>query len=233
MTREWNETLATWETYDGANSWTTPGGDRAHIALDTKLIDGSTTGWYSWDITSLVQSWLDSTNESYGMMFNSSSDNVWQGFYTSDETIMTEYRPILRVTHYNEKSMLEASDDLTLLDSNDNVIDYVAWGADAGADDDDAVSAGHWPDAAFIDTTPLSEGQTLGRDKNSADTDTPDDWENATSGQADPFGVNSTGATSGARNAYTIPEFGDYAFLAVNIAVIMIIIIGKKKKCER
>jgi len=76
----------------------------------------------------------------------------------------------------------------------------------------------------------MSEGQTLGRDKNSADTDTPDDWENATGNQADPFGINAALAhTMGARNI-DIPEFGDYVFGMLNIAVISIILFCKRSR---
>jgi hypothetical protein len=119
----------------------------------------------------------------------------------------------------NPSSMLDANDDLTLLDNNDAVIDYVAWGADPGTDDDDAVNAGQWTAGNYVDTTGLSEGDSLGRDKDSNDTDLPDDWENPSSSQADPYGVNATVLTQGARNL-DIPEFDDLIFPIMFIALV-------------
>jgi hypothetical protein len=91
-------------------------------------------------------------------------------------------------------NMLEATDDLALLDSSGNIIDYVAWGGDAGTDDDLAVTRGEWTDGTYIDTSLLQENETIGRDKDSTDTNSPADWENVTN-EADPYGVNATMAT--------------------------------------
>ncbi len=126
--------------------------------------------------------------------------------------------------------MLENTDDLTLLDSNDDVIDYVAWGDDAGDDDDDAVSIGKWTNSEYVDSSLFIENQTLGRDKDSNDTDLPSDWENATS-YADPFGVDRStenGSSPGAQNIdFIIPEFSD-VFIPV-IAIIALFVTLRKK----
>ena len=85
-----------------------------------------------------------------------------------------------------------------------------------------------WTNATYIDTTGLSEAETLGRDASQTDTNVPDDWESG--GVADPYGSDSEIETPGAVN---IPEFDEYVTGLLSVAVIMIIITGKKKKCER
>jgi len=88
------------------------------------------------------------------------------------------------------------------------IIDYVAWsGPDleypGGDTHDDAVAAGIWPTGAVFETTRTDEGtrgQTLrhggsiGRDAQSADTDSPDDWDFS-------GGVDAVYASPGAFNA--------------------------------
>jgi len=107
--------------------------------------------------------------------------------------------------------MFNGVDDIALLDTQGHLVDYIAWGADQGGDDDSAAAVGLWDDGDFINTSMLSAGQTIGRDKNSNDTDQPEDWHNAT-GYADPFGIDRStlnGSTQGYRNWDGIPEFSD------------------------
>lgn len=49
---DWVEASATWNKYDGANTWTTPGGDMA--TPEVTLGDITTTGWKSFDIKTIV-----------------------------------------------------------------------------------------------------------------------------------------------------------------------------------
>ncbi|MCK5561507.1 MAG: lamin tail domain-containing protein, partial [Thermoplasmata archaeon] len=120
-------------------------------------------------------------------------------------------------------NMLETIDDLTLLDNNGSIIDYVAWGGDAGIDDTAAAAAGEWTDGAYVDTSELLVNETIGRNKESTDTNSPADWEHPSSTRADPFGVNATNQTAGAQNLdCIIPEFD---ILAVPIAILTLITI--------
>jgi hypothetical protein len=119
-------------------------------------------------------------------------------------------------------NMLDDTDDLELINSRGAIIDYVAWGGDPGSDDDDAVTAGEWTDGEYVDTSLIVENETIGRDRDSNDTNSPSDWENATN-EADPFGVNATHATPGAQNIdCIIPEFD---ILAIPIMLISVIIL--------
>jgi hypothetical protein len=108
------------------------------------------------------------------------------------------------------------------MDNNSNIIDYVAWGGDPGKSDDTAVITDQWFDGAYIDTSTLQANETIGRDKDSNDTNTPSDWENSTTSRADPFGVNATRKTPGTQNVdHIIPEFPMFV-LPIMIIVIFI-----------
>jgi hypothetical protein len=123
-------------------------------------------------------------------------------------------------------SFLDDIDDLALLDNSGNIIDYVAWGGDVGADDDSAVAVGEWPNGAFVDTSQLLQNETIGRDRNSNDTNTPSDWQNGTT-RADPYGVNGSISTPGAQNIDTIiPEFNIIA-MPIGLVAILILFINR------
>lgn len=62
------------------------------------------------------------------------------------------------------------------LHNAETITDFVAWGDDAGDDDDIASDAGIWTEHTYVDTSMLGEGQTIGRDRWSTDTDKIDDW---------------------------------------------------------
>jgi len=111
-------------------------------------------------------------------------------------------------------TMFENSDDLVLLNGEGTIIDYIAWGADSGTDDDAAVTAGEWTNGEYIDTSELLLGETIGRDKDSTDTNTPSDWENSNYNTADPFGIDSNITTPGAQNLYDIPL--EYSNVVIN-----------------
>jgi hypothetical protein len=120
-------------------------------------------------------------------------------------------------------NMLENSDDLILMDNNGNIIDYVAWGGNPGTDDDSAAIAGQWTNGEYVDTSQLLQNETIGRDKNSTDTNSPTDWENSSTSRADPYGINATHSTPGTQNIdHIIPEFD---FLALPILTILILIL--------
>lgn len=124
-----------------------------------------------------------------------------------------------------QKAMLDKIDDVALINSTGTIVDYVAWGDDPGSDDDAAVIVGEWTDGVYIDTSSLLIDETLGRDKDSTDNNGPSDWENASTNQADPFGINATNQTAGARNKdYIIPEFDILAIPIIFIALIILFI---------
>jgi hypothetical protein len=78
MTHPWVEGTGTvgettdgadWFTYNGASAWAAAGGDydSGTLIADTVVLRDF-PGRYSWDITSLVQSWVDGTASNYGLI---------------------------------------------------------------------------------------------------------------------------------------------------------------------
>ncbi|WP_455393067.1 lamin tail domain-containing protein [[Eubacterium] cellulosolvens] len=129
------------------------------------------------------------------------------------------YGPIIN-EFANSKAMLENNDDLALWNDAWTIIDYVAWGGDAGPDDDLAAAADEWPEGEFVDTSELLVNETIGRDWNSTDTNDPSDWENDDN-YADPFGMNATLATPGDQNYnFNIPEYQVFTLPLILMALV-------------
>lgn len=62
---------------------------------------------------------------------------------------------------------------------NDAIVDYVAWSYHRGTQSNlrkAAVSAGMWSDISGYCSRSIREGESIGRDKDSSDTNTPFDW---------------------------------------------------------
>jgi hypothetical protein len=236
LTQSWTEgdgsvnSGANWATYDGTNSWTTNGGDYDPTSHDTKTIVAGTDAWYGWNVSGLVDDWEDGTYSNYGMLLKGNDGSEYQYFISSDNTDSSKY-PMLIVNMTTTDPMLENSDDLSLVNDNSVVIDYVAWGEDPGSDDATAVIWSQWTDGAYVDSSELLENETLGRDKDSTDTNSVSDWENATSDKADAYGVNATAVTQGSQNIdFIIPEFDE---ITIPIFMMLIIVAVWRKKRTR
>ena len=67
LTRTWT-TGATWNTYNGTNSWTSPGGDFSGTAAATTNGIAATGVWYNWSPTALVQGWVNGTIANDGLI---------------------------------------------------------------------------------------------------------------------------------------------------------------------
>jgi hypothetical protein len=91
------------------------------------------------------------------------------------------------------------------------------------------VAWGQWTNGEYVDSSQFTENQTLGRDKDSTDTNSPSDWENTTTEQGDPYGVNASAPTEGSQNIdFIIPEFSEIAMPIVTM--VMIFTIWKRKR---
>ncbi len=240
MTQSWTEGTgsansgANWATYDGTNSWTTNGGDFDSTSHDTKTIAAGTDAWYFWNVSDLIQEWKDGTYSNYGMIFVSNDGSEYQQFASSDNTD-TSIHPKLVVNMTTTSPMLGNSDDLSLVNDGSVIIDYVAWGADPDSDDTSAVAWSQWTDGEYVDTSGLLENQTIGRDKDSNDTNLPADWEDG-SGEADPFGIDRStenGSTPNAQNVdVIIPEF-DEIILPIIFIMILVAVVSRKRRGKK
>lgn len=80
------------------------------------------------------------------------------------------------------------------LHNETTIVDFVAYCSDGSytnpnPDDDNAVGAGIWSSGAYIDTSGLGEGESLGLNSNGQDTDRTSDWrlfKNPSPGEANP-----------------------------------------------
>jgi hypothetical protein len=236
VTQSWVEgigqvnTGANWATYDGTNSWATNGGDFDFTSYGTKTISAGTNAWYDWDVTDLARDWEDGTYSNYGVIIKANDGSEYQDFTSSDNTDSTKH-PKLIVNMTTTSPILGNSDDISLVNSNSIVIDYVAWGEDPGSDDTTAAQWSQWTDGEYVDTSDLLENQTIGRDKDSNDTNLPADWENGT-GKADPFGIDRStenGSTPNAQNIdFIIPEFEEIVIPIV--FMVLTVTIWRRKK---
>jgi hypothetical protein len=99
ITRSWLEGTSTqgnnldgasWQVYDAVNPWDNAGGDfdptveAVHI-----IIQDETRKKHKWDITSLVQYWMDNPSENYGMLLKDSDEGTGSGTETFFGTFAT------------------------------------------------------------------------------------------------------------------------------------------------
>lgn len=75
LTRPWT-TGATWNTYDGTNSWTTAGGDFNSTAAATTNGIASTGIWYTWTPTSLIQGWVNGSIANDGLILKEPTEST-------------------------------------------------------------------------------------------------------------------------------------------------------------
>jgi hypothetical protein len=208
------------------------------IEIEEGINETSNNEWvelYNADTSAVpLTGWWLSDND--GNSFNlSGAGSLPSGGYlichlgkTGSNSSTDVYGPI---TNGNQRvlTMLENVDDLALM-NNTLVVDYIAWGSDPGTDASSAVASGDWSAGKFVDTNGLLENQTIGRNKDSTDTNSPADWENSSTNKADPFGVNATSQTAGEQNLdKIIPEF-DIIAIPILFIVIVILYINRTVK---
>jgi len=97
-------TACTWNTYDGTNSWTGGSdggqGDTA-AAEDTPSLNSTNNEYKTWTVTNMVQAWVSTPANNYGMLANSDDVASVDSFryFASNEDSNTPYRPKLIVTY--------------------------------------------------------------------------------------------------------------------------------------
>jgi len=106
VTNQWLEgdgesTGVTWDYRDKSapEAWNVVGGDYDTATYGSFNV--KSTGWYSMDLTSLVQEWLDGSSPNYGIILvpkNApvSHENI---YLSSENTLSTNLRPKLTITY--------------------------------------------------------------------------------------------------------------------------------------
>jgi len=110
LTSDWSEGTgtgsatgdgATWNTYDGANPWTTAGGDFNAGASASATGSASNGVWVDWDVSTLTQSWVSGALNNYGLLLKQDVENPAvddaKEFYTSEYEADRSLRPKLTI----------------------------------------------------------------------------------------------------------------------------------------
>ncbi|UCD92095.1 MAG: DNRLRE domain-containing protein [Methanobacteriota archaeon] len=100
-THWWSEMGLTYNDYDGTHPWTTAGGDFDPFNYDVQTLQDGVFGWISWDVTPLLQSWLDGSYANLGLLLKQVNDSTDSGvdpaFYSSDDAGFPDRHPRLIV----------------------------------------------------------------------------------------------------------------------------------------
>jgi hypothetical protein len=101
--RAWQEEQATWNSASAGTTWGAPGcnstiTDRGATAVSSAQVNAVNT-WVQWDITPLVQLWINDPARNYGLVLRGAGDSsVRYGFRSSESTNITQ-RPQLCLTY--------------------------------------------------------------------------------------------------------------------------------------
>lgn len=111
VTKEWNETQATWSNATTGNGWSSPGGDYHLTAAASSNANPTADQIVSWNLTSLVQDWYDGSAVNYGLLLKSLPGN--QLHFHSSNVDTQNWRPALEIT-YAELPSSEVPEPSTL-----------------------------------------------------------------------------------------------------------------------
>ena len=88
---------ATWETWDGSNTWSTSGGDFDVASIASSPLSVATGDWESWEIKTLVQGWLDGSFPNHGLLLKGSETTYFS--FASKENADSTLHPRLTITY--------------------------------------------------------------------------------------------------------------------------------------
>jgi len=94
----WSENSVTWNNRETGTSWDTTGSDFDNMAVVTTPV-GPANQRYEWNITPLVQGWVDGSFQNYGVVLAAAIAGMsGERFYTSDSSDPTRH-PRLTITY--------------------------------------------------------------------------------------------------------------------------------------
>lgn len=101
VNHQFDEAAFTWDEYEAGSSWDTAGGDMSGTFVGEDLNMGSADGVKQWNLTTLVQLWVNGTTN-YGVLLRASVENAttfetWTFATKEDATL--ENRPVLDITY--------------------------------------------------------------------------------------------------------------------------------------
>ncbi len=104
---------ATWNTYDGSNSWSQAGGDYAATPTGTGATPNSGYGITTISVTDIVQAWVNGDITNNGVILYGSAGSDAIKFFRSREYATPEQRPVLEadyVTNFKPVAIIDLID---------------------------------------------------------------------------------------------------------------------------
>ncbi|MGW0731156.1 golvesin C-terminal-like domain-containing protein [Streptomyces sp. NPDC002851] len=100
LTRDFDETTATWEKANETTSWTSPGGDVDAVVADTGEMTNDPAR-HDWNVTSLAQSWVTTPSSQKGVAIKMADEATTQErtLFLSSEGDEQRLRPKIVVTY--------------------------------------------------------------------------------------------------------------------------------------
>jgi len=89
----------TWNERDTGTPWATPGGDMDAEAHAITTIPAGMKNWYSWDITGLVDGWVNGRYPNQGVALIPEATTNNNAYFDSSDTATVGLRPKLTVTY--------------------------------------------------------------------------------------------------------------------------------------
>jgi hypothetical protein len=113
LTSSWTESGVTWNSRNGANNWSTAGGDFDPFVEDVVSVGTEPDNLYSWALSDLVAEWHSSNRPNYGIllqpasypasatkMFGAKENGGWKPqldvTYTAGPVTLSAYTPVMR-----------------------------------------------------------------------------------------------------------------------------------------
>ncbi|MGY4884634.1 MAG: right-handed parallel beta-helix repeat-containing protein [Nanobdellota archaeon] len=102
INQSWAEGEVTWNNRSSTGAWDSAGGDFSPFVWATNNVS-TADSFYTWDVTQLVQNWINGTYPNYGIILMAGEGNgQWQ--FASSDNINATIRPQLNIT-YNESQI--------------------------------------------------------------------------------------------------------------------------------
>ncbi|MEV5341505.1 DNRLRE domain-containing protein [Streptomyces sp. NPDC052676] len=103
LTRDFDETTATWNNANATTAWTTPGGDMSATVADTVPQITDEVGRHWWDATGLMKSWVKTPANNKGVIVKLKDESATgpqeRTLFLSAEAADPQLRPYMRVIY--------------------------------------------------------------------------------------------------------------------------------------
>ena len=105
----WDEQSVTWNHASQGVPWGQPGCNQLGVDRDAASVDSVRLtqnslvhNWYEWDITPLVQAWIDAPEENHGLLFIARGERVRYDFWSSEGS-SPSLRPKLTIDYVEQE----------------------------------------------------------------------------------------------------------------------------------